>query len=458
MSDNLINKPNEPSITSLDDVNLGDIHDPSGITPNTPSPTGNVPQNPAPTTATDDDPNKPVAPVAPAADPNKPDEAANNTFTIATFEDLTNLLTSKTSDQLTEEENNELADIVDAFGGTAFNDKGEIVDAENNILFTADQLKHYLETNELPIDDNGDFVDANGNVVKSKVELFRENTTVGTVMNALARNFDVAFADTFMPDDTEDSLVDVVNKVVGVVKQSSVEEYFKANPELEGFRKHLLLNGSAEGYKSSAVDYDKIDVKTLSKEAKSLYVADAYKATGRTLTPAYSKYLEGLDEETFNTEVIENIKVLKDIQTNKQKEVDAQLQAQERQRAQEAKQYWDSVTNTIKSGKISNINIPIPERDAFLAYVTTPVKDGKTKDILDAEKEGVDIDLLTSYLRYKGYDLSVLAKNIATTQQVQSLREKMSKNNRRNISNSGKGHKPTTQNNDYIPNLGEVNL
>lgn len=463
MNTNQVNKPTEANVTSLDDVSLENVHDPSGITPNNPSPTGNA----APAATAPVDPTKPVEPVTPAVDPTKPADVTppattpddnTTTFTIATFEDLTKLLTSKTSDQLSEEENNELSDIVDAFGGTAFNDKGEIVDAENNILFTADQLKHYLETNELPVDDNGDFVDANGNIVKSKVELFRENTTVGTVMNALSRNFEVTFADTFMPDDTEDSLVDVVNKVVGVVEQGSVERYMRANPELDAARKHLQLHGSLEGYNSSAVDYDKIDVKVLSKEAKGIYIADAYKATGRTLTPAYSKYLEGLDEETYNAEVVDNIKVLKDIQTNKQKEVDAQLKAQAAQRAQEAKQYWDSVETTIKNGKISNINIPIPERDAFLAYVTTPVKDGRTKDMLDAEKEDINADLLMSYLRYKGYDLSVLAKNIATTQQVQSLREKMGRNNRRNISNSGKGHRPTTQNNDYIPNLSEVNL
>lgn len=459
MNTNPVNKPSgDDNISSLDDVNLEGIHDPSSITPNNPSPTGNVPPANPPAPA----PTDPPAPANPPADPNNPvdDNPDDNTstFTIATFDDLTKLLTTKTSDQLSEEENNELSDIVDAFGGTAFNDKGEIVDAENKVLFTADQLKHYLETNELPVDDNGNFIDANGNIVKSKVELFRENTTVGTVMNALARNFDVAFADTFTPDDTEDSLVDVVNKVVGVVRQGSVEEYFKANPEMEAFRKHLVLNGTGDNYKSSAIDYDKVDVKTLSKEAKGVYINEAYKATGRTLTPAYSKYLESLDEETYNAEVVDNIKVLKDIQVNKQKEVDAQLKAQEVQKEQEAKQYWSAVINTIKNGKISNINIPIPERDAFLAYVTTPVKDGRTKDMLDAEKEDINADLLMSYLRYKGYDLSVLAKNIATTQQVQSLREKMGRNNRRNISNSGKGNRPTTQNNDYIPNLGEVIL
>jgi len=454
MTDDVINKPND-QFSSLDDVSLEGIHNPIETTPNNPSPTGNpapiVPANPAPTKGDND--------LSDAANNTDDDTDDNNpTFNIKSFEDLTNLLTTKSSDQLSDEENNELADIVDAFGGTAFNDKGEIVDAENKVLFNAEQLKHYLETNELPVDDKGDFIDANGNVIKTKTELYRESTTVGAVMNALARNFAVDFVETFMPDDTEDSLVDVVNKVVGVVEQGSVERYMQANPELEAFRKHLLLHGSAKGYNSSVVDYDKIDVKTLSKEAKGLYVSEAYKATGRTLTPAYAKYLEGLDEETYNIEVIDNIKVLKDVQTNKQKEVDTQLKIKEENRIKEAKQYWNTVETTIKNGKLSNLNIPIPEREAFLNYVTTPVKDGKTKDILDAEKEDVNADLLMSYLRYKGYDLSVLAKNIATTQQVQSLREKIGRNKARNTSNSDKGRLPKTQNNDYIPNLSEVNF
>lgn len=454
MPEDVINRPND-NVSSLDDVSLEGVHNPDEIIPNNPSPTGNpAAANPAPTKSTEEEP-APTNP--PAKTEDKADDNIDN-FSIKTFEYLTKLLTSKTSDQLSDEENTELSDIVDAFGGTGFNDKGEIVDDNNEVLFTADQLKTYLETNELPVDEAGNFVDAKGNVVKTKVELYRETTTVGTVMNALARNFEVEFTDTFMPDDTEDSLVDVVSKVVNVVKQNSVQEYMQANPELDAFRKHLLLHGSAKGYNSSVVDYDKIDVKTLSKEARALYIEDAYKATGRILTPAYSKYLQDLDEETFNIEVVDNIKVLKDIQTNKQKEVNAQLKAQEETRVKEAQQYWNTVETTIKNGKISNINIPIPEREGFLAYVTAPIKDGRTKDMLDAEKEDINADLLMSYLRYKGYDLSVLAKNIATTQQVQSLREKMGKNNRRNISNSGKGNKPTTQSNDYIPNLSEVNL
>jgi len=451
MPDDVINKPND-QISSLDDVSLEGVHNPVEPIPNTPSSTGNPQQQAVDPLATVI--NKEDVVVIPPVD----NTDAIPTFNIKSFEDLTALLTTKTSDQLSEEENNELSDIVDAFGGTGFNDKGEIVDANNAVLFNADQLKHYLETSELPVDEQGDFVDANGNVIKTKTELYRESTTVGTVINALAKNFEVSFADTFMPDDTEDSLVDVVNKVVGVVEKGSVERYMQANPELEAFRKHLLLHGSPKGYNSSVVDYDKIDVKTLSKEAKALYVSDAYKASGRNLTPAYAKYLEGLDDETYNTEVLDNIKVLKDIQTNKQKEIDTQLKLKEEQRKQDAQKYWSTVETTIKSGKLSNLTIPIPERDAFLAYVTTPVKDGITKDMLDAEKEDVSADLLMSYLRYKGYDLSVLAKNIATTQQVQSLRDKIGKNKARNISNSDKGRLPKTQNDNYIPNLSEVNL
>jgi hypothetical protein len=63
--------------------------------------------------------------------------------------------------------------------------------------------------------------------------------------------------------------------------------------------------------------------------------------------------------------------------------------------------------------------------------------------MLDADKDTVESDLLMSYLRYKGNDISALAKNIATTNSVQSLRERMQKN-RRNAS-SDKGIKPKTQ-------------
>ena len=88
--------------------------------------------------------------------------------------------------------------------------------------------------------------------------------------------------------------------------------------------------------------------------------------------------------------------------------------------------------------------------------MTTPIQNGKSQDILDAEKDTVESDLLMSYLRYKGNDISALAKNIATTNNVQSLRERMAKNKIRNA-NSDKGTKPKTQDN-YIPSLSDLNL
>lgn len=375
-------------------------------------------------------------------------------ITIKSFDDLLNVVKNKDTASLTDEESDELFNIVDAFGGEAFNADGEIVDADGKVLYTAEQVKHYLANEELPVDADGNFVDAEGNVVKTKVELYRENTTVGVVMNALARNFDISFSDEFLPEDTESSIVDVVLKVAKVLNSSSVQQYMEANPELEAFRKHLLLHGSAEGYKTSTVDYDKLDYKTLSKDTKMGLIKEAFASTGQKLTERYSKFLDSLDEEEFNAEVVANTAVLKEQQKQKQENINKQLQEREETEQKETQKYWDTVTNTIKNGKLSNINIPVTEREAFLSYVLTPVANGKSKDMLDAEKEDINSDLLMSYLRYKGNDISALARNIAQTQKVEGLRQRMAKNNMRNNS-SDKGKTPRTQN-DYIPSLGEI--
>jgi len=375
---------------------------------------------------------------------------------INSFEDLLNIVKNKDTANLSEEESKELLNIVDTFGGEAFNAEGQIVDADGKILYTAEQVKHYLTNNSLPVNENGDFVDAEGNVVKNKVELFRENTTVGVVMNALSKNFDISFKDDFLPDDSEDSIVDIVAKVAKVLSSSAVENYMQSNPELEAFRKHYLLHGSAEGYKSSTVDYDKLDYKTLTKEAKQAIIKEAYTSTGQQLTANYLKYLDTLSEEDYNTEVMTNASVLKEQQKQKQINIDKQLKEKEIKEQQETEKYWNTVTNTIKNGKLSNINIPLAEREAFLSYILTPVSDGKSKDMLDAEKEDINSDLLMSYLRYKNNDISALARNIAQTQKVEGLRERMAKNNKRNTS-SDKGKTTKTQN-DYIPSMNEINF
>lgn len=452
MPDPIVNKPNDTNMSSLDDVSLDSIHNPSPDAPATP------PAPVAPVVTPDNtDPAKPALVVATPADVNNDDADDNtddNDIIIKDFDGLLSVLTTKDAKDLSEAENSELLSIIDSFGGEAFNKDGAIVNADGKVLYTTEQVKEFLTTDELPVDAEGNFVNADGEIVKTKVELYRANTTVGTVMNALATNFDLDFSDTYLPTDTEDGIIEVVNGVANVLRSTAVAEYFEANPELEAFRKHLVLHGKADGYKSNSVEYSKIDVKTLSKDAGKIYITEAYKASGRDLTPAYSKYLDSLEEEDFNVEVKANLDILNKVQLDKQKEVDAQIKQKQQDQAIEAKQYWDSVTNTIKSGKLSNINIPLADREGFLAYVTKPVQNGKSQDILDAEKEDVTSDLLMSFFRYKGKDISALARNIATTDKVEGLRERMAKNNKRNTS-SDKGHKPRTQD-GYIPSLGEV--
>lgn len=453
------------NLDALNDVTLDSIHNPQEPNTNVPNPTGDDDKNPKPNKDGEEegDKNKVTPPATPPVQNNNgdnndgnPNDIINDFVPIKSFDDLVNLLTTKTSETLTDTENEQLADLVESFGGEALNKDGAIVDAEGKILYSPEQVKHFITNDELPVDDKGNLVNANGDIVKTKVELFRETTTVGTVMNSLAKNFGVAYADDYMPEDTEDSIIDVVNKVAKVVEARSVANYFKTNPELEAYRKHLQLHGSAEGFQGNTVDYDNVDIKDLTIEKKKAYIAEAFKAVGKTLTPAYSKYLESLGEEEINLEVQDNLKVLKTQQDNAKQQVDNALKQKQQQQEAEAKQYWNDVTTTVKNGKLSNINIPLPEREAFLTYLMTPVQNGRSQDMIDADNDTVESDLLMSYLRYKGRDISALAKNIATTQAVAGLRERMQNNKRRNTS-SDKGAKPKTQDN-YIPSLGEVNF
>jgi len=451
------NNNDATNIDSLNDVSLDNIHNPQPPT-NQPSTTGNeidvANKNPAPSTIEEEE--EDATKQTNTQSTTEEEANANKELsTIKSFDDLVNILTNKTSDTLSDEENDQLLDIVDAFGGQALNKDGAVVDAEGKVLYTAEQVKHFISTDTLPVDEQGNFVNAAGEVVKTKVELYRETTTVGTVMNALAKNFNISYGDDYMPDDTEDSIVDLVNKVVKVVDNRSVAQYMQNNPELDALRKHIQLHGSAEGFKANAVNYDNVDLKSLSTEVKKAYITEAYKVSGRTLTPAYSKYLDSLGEEEYNIEVDDNLKVLKQHQITNQQQVDNALKQKEIDAQEEAKAYWNSVTTTVKNGKLANINIPLPEREGFLNYLTSPVQNGKSQDMLDAEKDTVESDLLMSYLRYKGNDISALAKNIATTNSVQGLRERMAKNNKRNA-NSDKGAKPKTHDN-YIPSLGEIN-
>ena len=255
-----------------------------------------------------------------------------------------------------------------------------------------------------------------------------------------------------MPQNIEN----IVNKVVGVVNANAVATYFKNNPELESFRKHLALYGTAKDYKGENVDYDKIIIKDLSSEAKRAYIIEAGKVVGKPISDNFIKYLETLSEEDYNAEVAQHLTILKNNQIANRQELETKLQEKRDREEQETREYWGKVENIVKNGKISNINIPLPEREPFLQYLTAPVQNGKSKDMLDTEKDDVEFDLSISYLRFKNKDITALVKNLATTQQVVGLRNKLNQNKNRNT-NSDKGFKPKTQN-DYIPGFNDVLL
>lgn len=94
-------------------------------------------------------------------------------------------------------------------------------------------------------------------------------------------------------------------------------------------------------------------------------------------------------------------------------------------RKQDLQEFWSSVDQTIKKGKVQNLSIPLAEQKALLEYMSKPTKSGKSvmsEDLASLTVE--DRVALAVWLKNKG-NLGKYVQAAAQTQRVTSLRDKL---------------------------------
>ena len=329
------------------------------------------------------------------------------------------------------------------------NENGELVDDDGNVVMSADELVDSVieegdyvdyDPNEEPIYDSAnkitgfEFTDDEGNPVE-----FDE-----TPEGLAARDLHLV-------------------QTYGIrTAQEQINKFFQENPHIEDFYNYVKVNGSPEGY-GNQTSHENI---TIDKDNESQHfnlVVEAEMLRGNTRERAENiaemfKEKDKLFEEAENSL---SFIVGKEKESRQQRKEAVIAQQQEEQANKEA--HANNVKEILERGKVLDYTIPknIKVKDKngiirtatvndFFEYVTQDTGNGLTRSQLDAKNEDLEYKLLIDYLRFTGNDIDYLVNQKSNQKAVNSFKSKFTKSKGRVPKATVKVKKNTSNSNDDI--------
>lgn len=255
-----------------------------------------------------------------------------------------------------------------------------------------------------------------------------EETLVGSIQTALGYEFKDESGNAKVYPDTEEGLIEYTKDIKEHLTIEAKKEAINSlPPEVKDFYNHLALGKSKTEYFTNPlldiqnVKLDKTDLDLSKTIIKTRFTKAGFsnkEADDMVLT------LEATGEDAVHTAAERDLAFLREIDTKEKTDRDNAIKANREKQEREAKEEWDNVVKTVKSRNLAGLQIPANEVEPFLAYISNPVKDGKSQNVIDYESEGLDRSLASDYQRFKKYDFSALVKLKVGEAKVQSLKEK----------------------------------
>lgn len=371
------------------------------------------------------DPNKSV-------DVDNPPSAGDNTQPPANEDDLIALLNA--DDNLLSADDREFKTAVyDKFQAVKVDFKGNLLNQNGEVVLNADDFENYIQTGAVPVDAEGNQVNAKGEIVATADSIKGELNMVDTTKLFLEQDLGYTFTDAEGKPKSYPNTIEGMqqfSKDVAITAQvSAVSSFLDTRPQLKSLFFHLENGGTIADYASKEVDYATIDVTSLTKEQKLDYIKQSYERQGVKNVSSIMDLLENVGEEKMTQSVSEAILSLKEV-SDRERLIEEQNYNKAQEEAQkEADIHWANVKSVIDKGTLQSFQIANSDKGDFYKYIAEPINNkGETREMLDADKETSEQQLLISYLRFKGGDISKLVANKAALNRVQALRERMGKN------------------------------
>ena len=315
-----------------------------------------------------------------------------------------------------------------------------------------------LDGVELTIDKNGNAVDKDNKVVKTKEELEKlvASNTQGDInyIEVIQKQTNLLPYKEDKPvtyENTTEGLAAYVNDVhklgVETGKVQFEKELFNQFPVVKQFLNHLILNNGDASNFNNVVDYSKITLTDDEQQWETLYVAEkAARGIPAQEAKDLFKYLK--DDKKGKEAAQASLKFLNDLQIKQNKEADDLLAEQRKLEQQEQEKYINTVATIIetKTLKVKDTVYKLPDAirvneggkivtktlKDFNDYLSKPIVvkiDGENytttqheyDKFLENNKRTANDDIFEAYRRFTGYDDTQLIANKANQKQAKKV-------------------------------------
>ena len=221
-------------------------------------------------------------------------------------------------------------------------ENGDVVDADGNVFKAAADVADWLKT-----------VDINDDSDSNPLSLSSIQEAVGITINDENGN-PVEFTED--ADGVKSYIDSVINLRSAELQQAAINRLYQDNPLLKQFQDYVQLKGTPRGFGDIP---DRSGIR-LDKENESQLVAVIKMAAtefgNKSLNDNYIKYLR--DSGSLYDEAKTQLAALVDKDKAYRKDIEKQAAAQRQQEADELKAYWEKVNNMIKGRVINGYKIP----------------------------------------------------------------------------------------------------
>lgn len=302
------------------------------------------------------------------------------------------------------------------------------------------------------IDDNGNAVDAEGNIFKKAEEVDEwvksftvENPANDNTLANIQKALDVEITDEnnqpIQYENTPEGIQQYVNDVVETAREeiatNTMKQFYQQFPFAKDIVDYYIANGnSLDGY-GVMPDRSGIEIDDNNVAQQEAIIRTAWKENGQKGdVERYIKYLK--DSNTLTETAKAELAGLQEKDENTRKELAAKAAAKHQQDMENEAKYWQSVKDIINSKTIGEYqlsdtivrNVNGQKQSAtltdFYNYISRTDKDGLTdysKDLLKRKPEvALANDILQAYITFTGGDYTSLIKKAANANEVKTLR------------------------------------
>ena len=305
------------------------------------------------------------------------------------------------------------------------------------------------------IDENGNVLDANGNIFKEAKDVnawldeFESVEDSGSELSidSIKEAIGIDITDENDKPIKFDNTIEGVKAYVDAVIESSKQEHYETAintlyqkyPILNDVLNYYIANGnSLEGFNETP-DRSNITIDDSNEEQQISIIKTAWKEQGRKGdVEGYINYLKS--SGTLLATAKEELAGMQEADEERRKQIAAEAERKEAERIKELQAYWNGVHDVVKSRKIAGYQIPesiVISRNGqkisatpedFFNYLYRIDQEGKSAYERDLEKETAesrrDDEILRAYLKFVGGNYSNLVSMAINKEKVNELRLK----------------------------------